>query len=129
MVYRERGSDCDAGSPSDQGLWLFASFFSNPQDNLAGDGPAVYPYFVSWGTHYKGLFPGRDNDWTSFGNYYNVSTKYIPGDLEVQFDVSHTFALKPWFTMAPEIQYLIDPGGTGTIPDALILNLQTWIIF
>ena len=128
MIYREGGC-CRHGSPdSDQGLFVFATFVTNPQP-LAGDGPINYPYFASWGMNYKGLFPGRDNDWTSIGNYYNVSSKYVPGDLEVQFDVAHTFVIKPWCQVSPEIQYIVDPGGTGQIPDALILNLQTVLIF
>ena len=128
MIYREGGC-CRHGSPdSDQGLFVFAAFVITPQP-LAGDGPINYPYFASWGMNYKGLFPGRDNDWTSIGNYYNVSSKYVPGDLEVQFDVAHTFVIKAWCQVSPEIQYIVDPGGTGQIPDALILNLQTVLIF
>jgi carbohydrate-selective porin OprB len=30
--------------------------------------------------------------------------------------------------ITPEIQYIVDPGGTSTIDDALILNLQTLVI-
>ena len=125
MIYREGCGCCD----NDQGLWAFAAFVTNPDQAVAGDGPQNYPYFASWGLHYKGLFAGRDDDWTSFGNYYNVSSKYIPGDLEVQFDFAHTFAIRPWLHIAPEIQYIIDPGGTGAIPDALVLQLQTLLIF
>jgi porin len=125
MIYREGCGCCD----DDQGLWAFAAFVTNPDQAVAGDGPANYPYFASWGLHYKGLFAGRDDDWTSFGNYYNVSSKYIPGDLEVQFDFAHVFAIKSWLVVTPEIQYIVDPGGTGTIPDALVLNLQTMAFF
>ena len=47
----------------------------------------------------------------------------------MQFDLVHNFNITPWFSIAPEIQYIIHPGGTGDIDDALVLNLQTIITF
>lgn len=117
MVYRE--------SPdSREGLWAFTQFSMNPDQAIN-----PYPYLASWGLVYNGLFPGRENDVTGFANYYNISSTDIPGNLEVQFDLLHNFTITSWFSIAPEIQYIIRPGGTGDIDDALILNLQMMITF
>ena len=117
MVYRE--------SPkSHEGLWAFTQFSMNPDEEIN-----PYPYLASWGLVYNGLFPGRENDYTGFANYYNFSSSHIPGDVEVQFDLTHTFNITKSLSIAPEIQYVIQPGGTGDIDNALILNLQMMLTF
>ena len=119
MVYRESPA-------SREGLWAFTQFSMNPDQAIN-----PYPYFASWGLVYQGLFPGREKDATAFGNYYNFSSDDLPGDrdVEVQFDLLHNFNITSWFSIAPEIQYIIRPGGTGDIDDALVLNLQIMILF
>ena len=117
MVYQE--------SPgSREGLWVFTQFSTNPDEAIN-----PYPYFASWGLVYQGLFPGRENDVTAFGNYYNFSSSHISGNREVQFDLLHSFNITSWLSIAPEIQYIIRPGGTGDIDNAWVLNLQTMITF
>lgn len=32
--------------------------------------------------------------------------------------------LTPWFTVQPDIQYILHPSGTSDIPDALVLGVQ-----
>jgi porin len=34
-----------------------------------------------------------------------------------------------WFTFQPNVQFVVRPGGTGTIPNALVLGLQTNLNF
>jgi porin len=81
------------------------------------------------GLVYQGLFPGRDKDVTAFGNYYNWLSDNISGDLEVQFDLVHSFYITSWLQIGPEIQYIHHPGGTGDIANSLILNIQTIVTF
>ena len=117
MVYQE--------SPgSNEGLWVFTQFSMNPDEAIN-----PYPYLGSWGLVYQGLFPGREKDTTAFGNYYNFSSNRISGNSEVQFDLLHNFYITSWFSIAPEIQYIIRPGGTGDIDNALVLNVQFMLLF
>jgi porin len=117
MIYRERGD-------TKQGLWSFLQFSMNPDQAIN-----PFPYFASWGLVYVGLFPDRDKDVTAFGNYYNVISENVSGDLEVQFNLLHLFNVTSSLQIGPEIQYIHRPGGTGDIDDALILNLQTFVSF
>ena len=117
MVYRKKRD-------KRQGLWAFIQLSMNPDEEIN-----PFPHFASWGLVYHGFFPGRDNDITAFGNYYNVFSKNTPGNHEVQFDLVHVFRIKSWLQIGPEIQYIHHPGGTGDIDDALILNLQTMVFF
>ena len=103
---------------------MFTQFSTNPDEAIN-----PYPYFGSWGLIYQGLFPGRGKDVTAFGNYYLFSSTHISGNREVQLDLLHSFYINSWFSIAPEIQYIIRPGGTGDIDNALVLNLQMMITF
>jgi porin len=123
MVYREGGGG-KAARISDQGLTLWGSVGLHPDQKVA-----AFPYYISWGMTYKGLFPGRDNDDTYFGNYYSKNSKYNGGGTEVQLEASHIFHFFPWLQIGPTIQYVFRPGGTGTIDDALILGFQALIVF
>ena len=44
-------------------------------------------------------------------------------------EVAHRFQLTPWSYFQPDIQYVIDPGGTGDIPNALVIGAQMGFTF
>jgi porin len=123
MVYREEGAG-QGSSQNDQGLTLWGSFGLHPDQEIA-----AFPYWLGWGMTYQGLFPGRDDDALYFGNYYSFNSKYNPGDLQTQFEVSYLFQIRPWFQIGPDLQYFIDPDGTGTIDNALVPGFQSLINF
>jgi porin len=123
MVYREEGQG-QGSSQNDQGLTLWGSFGLHPDQEIA-----AFPYFLSWGLTYQGLFPGRDDDVLYFGNYYSFNSKYDPGNLQTQFEASYLFQIRPWFQIGPDLQYFIDPDGTGTIDNALVPGFQSLINF
>jgi carbohydrate-selective porin OprB len=39
------------------------------------------------------------------------------------------FQITPWFQIGPDLQYFIDPDGTGTIDNALVPGFQSLINF
>ena len=123
MVYREAGGG-NGSLQNDQGLKLWGSVGLHPDQKVA-----AFPYYLSWGMNYKGLLPGRDDDVLYFGNYYSFNSKYNPGDLETQFEVSYIFQFAPWLQIGPDLQYVIRPGGTGEIDNALVLGLQSLVTF
>lgn len=123
MIYREGGGG--NGSPHNhQGLTLWGSVGLHPDEEIA-----AFPYFISWGMNYTGLFPGRDDDVTWFGNYYSVNSKYNGGGVEAQLEASHIFHIVPWLQIGPTLQYINRPGGTGSIDNALILGFQSMVLF
>jgi carbohydrate-selective porin OprB len=37
--------------------------------------------------------------------------------------------MAPWFSLLPNIQYVVRPGGVTTTPNALVLGLQAGLTF
>lgn len=124
LVYREGGQGQGRPPLSYQGLGLWGSFGLHPDQEIA-----AFPYFLSWGMNYKGLFPGRDDDVLHFGNYYSFNSKYNPGNLETQFEASYMFQITPWLQIGPDLQYVIRPSGTGNIDNALLPGFQALASF
>jgi porin len=94
----------------------------------------TFTRFVSWGAVYVGLLPSRDDDvtaffgaWGSFGDDLaasQVAAGQRPQDYEVILELNHRVNLLPWLYVQPDIQGVLNPGGCGDIPNALVLALQ-----
>ncbi len=127
MIYQE--------SPgSAQGFTLWTAFVLSPEQNTA-----KMPFQWNGGALYRGLLPTRDNDSLLFGLAYgNFSNDY--GDAGLAYDgdaVSYEMALEwgyrvqvsDFIYLQPDVQYIIQPGGTGSIPNALVLGAQIGVSF
>jgi carbohydrate-selective porin OprB len=44
-------------------------------------------------------------------------------------EIAHRVQLTPWSYFQPDIQYVIHPGGTGDIPDAVVIGAQMVFTF
>lgn len=40
-----------------------------------------------------------------------------------------TVQIAPWLSVRPNFQYVINPGGTGKIPNAFVIGLHTGVTF
>jgi porin len=40
-------------------------------------------------------------------------------------EIRYGFQVTRWFSVQPNLQWVIDPAGSGEIPDALVLGVQT----
>jgi porin len=119
---------------SDQGLTVFVASGYYPQKEIS-----IVPLQVNVGLNYKGLFPGRDRDHTMLHFIYgDLSRDYArvvrrPGghlaESEKVIEVAHRFQVTPWSYFQPDLQYVIDPGGTGDIPNALVIGAQMGFTF
>ena len=127
MIFRE--------SPgTDQGLTLWTAFVLSPQQNIA-----KLPFQVNGGLTYKGLIPSRDNDQTVFGVVYGkFSSDYAQSvsdagegypDYEMVLEWGYRVQLTPFAYIQPDIQWVMNPGGTGNIPNALVLGAQMGVTF
>ena len=127
MVYQETPG-------SDQGLTVFVASGYYPQREIS-----IVPFQVNVGLNYQGLFPGRDRDHTMLHFIYgDLSRDYalarrVPGghfaESEKVIELAHRFQLTPWSYFQPDLQYVIDPGGTGDIPNALVIGAQMGFTF
>jgi porin len=119
MLFREVGT---------QGLWPFAAVTLAPNDEIN-----TMPVFVGGGMSYQGLIPGRDHDISIASVVYggfsgdigrSPANPQLPQDFEMVIEWAYIIQLAPWLHLQPDFQYIIDPGGTGTIPDALVIGAQ-----
>ena len=127
MVFQE-----DPGSS--QGLTLWTAFVLSPQENIA-----KVPFQWNCGAAYQGLLPRRDLDTTMFGlaygnfsdDYGNAGDAYNgdPVSYEMALEWGHRVQLSNFLYVQPNIQYIVQPGGTGSIPDAFVLGMQIGVTF
>lgn len=121
-----------------QGLTAWASASLVPQGDVA-----KMPGQVNGGLIYTGLFPHRDNDLSMLGVFAGrFSPEYLgttataaqtpvpsmPG-YELVIEIDHRFVLSPSTYIQPNIQVVVSPGGTGSIPTSLVVGVQAGFNF
>ncbi len=119
---------------SEQGLVAFLASGYYPQTKIS-----IVPFQVNLGLNYVGLFPTREKDHTMlhfiYGDISRVYARSVrrPGgalaDSEKVLEFAHRLQLTAWSYFQPDIQYVIDPGGTGEIPNAVVLGAQMGVTF
>ena len=118
---------------SDQGLGYFGRVAFTPADRNF-----INFYFDS-GLSYKGLIPTRDNDTIGIGFGYaqlsNGARKSlkdegsIPIGAEMVIEFTYQAAITPWLVLQPDLQYIINPGGSTDIDNALVIGGRAAITF
>ncbi|MCC6712640.1 MAG: carbohydrate porin [Candidatus Dadabacteria bacterium] len=112
MVYGEPGSD--------DGLTLWATGTLAPDEDVN-----TFPYFLSGGVLYEGLIPGRGEDVAALGAAYGRLSRELEGqDYEMVLEWTYACQVFQWLVLQPDVQWIINPGGTGDIPDALVAGVQ-----
>jgi porin len=127
MVWRERPA-------SDAGITLWYSFVYAPQTDVA-----QFPFFSGAGGGWQGLLPSRPDDWVLFGSYYGTMSRRFASAQEAAglgnptyewvLEWDYRAQLTPWLYVMPSVQYVVRPGGTGTIPNALVIGAEIGITF
>ena len=119
---------------SDQGLTLWTAFVLSPQENIA-----KIPFQWNCGVAYQGVVPQRDQDIAMFGlaygsfsdDYGNAGNAYNgdPVSYEMALEWGYRVQFNRFLYAQPNIQYIVQPGGTGSIPNAFVLGLQIGVTF
>ena len=127
MVWRERAG-------TDQGITLWYSFVSAPTDNVSR-----FPFFNGAGAGWQGALPGRDEDWILLGSYVGTMSGDFAAAHEAEglgyptyewvLEWDYRAQITPWLYVMPCVQWVINPGGTGRIPDALVLGAEIGVTF
>ncbi|NGX58818.1 MAG: Porin B [Chlamydiae bacterium] len=136
MVYR-----C-GGPQSDLGLTPFIALLFAPGDRNK------FPFFFTSGAVWKGLIPCRPDDKAAVGVAYGqyssdlrevqreAQIMGIPGRFgnqpetyELVFELNYRYQVTPWFFIQPDLQYIANPKGFGTIPNAWVFGAQTGLVF
>jgi len=130
MIYKEKGG---VGLREDQGLHPFVSLLFAPDSDIN-----TFSFFLNGGLVYEGLIPRRDKDYAGFAIVYGkYSDKIKPSqpteinlisdmtgseDFEMALEWMYKIQLTEWLNIQPDVQYVIKPGETGEIPNALVLG-------
>jgi len=127
MVYSE------TPKADELGLSLFATFsWAPPQENEA-------EYYASAGAVYVGPIPGRDDDQLALGmaytDYSSYYSDYLQGmgqaglDDQTVIELTYAYNVTPWLVVQPNVQYLFNPAGNDTVPDALVVGALVAVTF
>jgi porin len=118
----------------DTGLSAWSAFMLTPQQNTA-----KMPFQYNGGLVYTGMIPSRPRDLTIFGLAYgNFSDNYAAANqttlggtasYELALEGGYRVNLTKFAYIQPDVQWIINPGGTGTIPNALVLGAQIGVTF
>ncbi len=106
---------------------------------------ATYRYFVATGGVRQGTFKHRDADFIAVlfahGSINPRLTRYeedrnavAPGSVGIQTyesiaEIDYNIQIAPWLSVRPNLQYVIRPGGTGKIPNAVVIGLHMGVTF
>ncbi|MCX6960409.1 MAG: carbohydrate porin [Verrucomicrobia bacterium] len=118
----------------DTGLTAWSAFMLCPQQNTA-----KVPFQYNGGLVYTGMIPFRPQDVSIFGVAYgNFSSNYAQANqataggyatYELAYEFGYRINLTKFAYIQPDAQWIINPGGTGTIPNALVLGAQIGVTF
>jgi porin len=108
-------------------------------------GRSQMPLFFEAGILARGVFPQRPRDVAGFGIFYGRfssvlrSAERLAQSLDPTVGVKQEETVMEWnytfrfkngaFFFEPDMQYIIRPGGTGNIPNALVVGAQVGINF
>jgi porin len=125
---------------SNQGFTPFGAFLWAPKDRNH------FPFFLATGFLYRGTAPSRSQDAIAFGVAYGAYSENLrnvqkqakaqgllgpygnrPQTAETLLELNYWAQVTKWLAIVPDIQYIINPKGYGTIKNALVLGMQVGI--
>jgi porin len=129
------------GEPaSHRGFGVAGSFLASPDQSIS-----QMPYFFTCALVTRGIFPLRPRDIIGLGVVYGHfsndlqdsqrQAQQLDPNVGVQshetvLELTYRLALfKSALYLQPDLQYISRPGGTGRIPDALVLGAQVAVNF
>lgn len=110
-----------------QGLSVFA------RAGLADEQVQAVGRYLGAGLVYRGIVPERGEDELGlavaaarFGEEFQAAAGggSTWEDWEVAIELTYRAALTPWFSIQPDLQFVIHPGGDPQVDDALVLGLR-----
>jgi porin len=118
---------------SDQGLGLFGRIaFAKADRNFVN-------FYFDTGLTYKGLIPTRDDDTLGIGFAYAqlghvaqdqlIAEGSVGVGAEMVLEVTYQAQITPWLTIQPDLQYIINPGGTQDLGNALVIGGRAAVVF
>jgi porin len=108
-----------------RGVHLWTAFSYAWDDDIV-----TFPYYWNGGVVWQGPFGTRSEDTLAFGVARGWFSDALPDQsAETVFECAYNWYINDVLTLTPNLQYIITPGGTGNVDDALILGLLTYITY
>lgn len=123
-----------------RGFGVLGSFLVSPDESVS-----QMPYFFTAGVACRGMFESRPIDVAGFGVVYGCFSSDLSSAQERQQALDPTVGVQDYETVLewtyrfnlrrgavffqPDVQYVINPGGTGNLDNALVLGCQLGINF
>jgi porin len=125
---------------SNRGLGVFGSFLASPDESIS-----QLPYFFTAGVACRGIFDSRPRDAAGLALVYGDFSSDLRHAQERQQRLNPSVGVQNYETVLeltyrlylqksalffqPDLQYIIRPGGTGIIDNALVLGCQIGVNF
>lgn len=116
-----------------QGLHSFANFTWHDRDTNKVDNSQQL------GLKYIGLMDSQPNDILGLAvNRVHVNDRFAEGSLakvdydasaEYNIELNYSYNATKWLMLRPNLQYVINPGSSNKVDNALVLGLTTRVIF
>ena len=120
-------------SRAEQAISLFVRSGGAPSDTNFVD------YYAEGGFNFTGFVPGRDSDVAGIAvARSHVSSDFsdsqialgdAPYTAETVLEATYKIQLAPWWSLQPDVQYIVTPGGEQGAHDATVLGLRTSVAF
>ncbi len=88
------------------------------------------------GVKYIGLVDGHPNDILGLAaNRVHVNERFaaintaIDASAEYNVELNYSYNATPWLMLRPNVQYVVNPGSTNRVDNALVLGLTSRIVF
>ena len=119
----------------DQAISLFVRTGGAPSNTSFVD------WYVEGGFNFNGFVPGRKDDIagvaiarshvsSDFSDSQLAQGAPTPSTAETVIEATYKVQMAPWWTIQPDFQYIITPGGEeGAIGNATVLGLRTTVAF
>ena len=94
-----------------------------------------FAHFWSLGFQYDGPLAGRNQDrWGAALYSVHASDDFRAAgnanfSRETGYETYYQIQVSPWMTVTPDLQYIINPGGSNALDDALAANLRIRLTF
>jgi porin len=129
------------GSSDPKGIGLVGRVFGAPSDRNLVD------FYADGGVIFTGMIPNRPDDAFAISVLYTGISNRVHGfdvdsglpvarNFEMLFEMCYTRQLKSGWTLQPDLQYIVHPGGnvpnasgTGAVGNASVLGVRTTLNF
>jgi len=151
MLYREAEAGAADGSGKAVAGGKGGKSFESP-DQVSGQGLGWFgrlafqkgdrnfvDFYFDTGLAYRGLIPGRDDDTVGVGFAFAQVGGAAGGQLlaegsrgiggEMVLEATYQAQITPWLAIQPDLQFIINPGGTRDFGNALVVGGRLAVTF